>query len=220
MNRTIRLFLLLGLAIAATNLVEAAPPRFAAEIAAFEASDKTNPPPRNAILFTGASSIRKWKTLARDFPDHKVINRGFGGSQIIDAIYYFDRIVTPYHPKMIVFYSGGNDINSGKTPEMVVDDFKTFVQKVETTLPDTKVAFISINASPVRWKDVEKVKQANRAIAAFMAKSDRRMFIDTYSAMLDANGRPRPELYLQDRLHPNAKGYAIWTSVIAPYLNR
>jgi lysophospholipase L1-like esterase len=119
-----------------------------------------------------------------------------------------------------VFYSGGNDINSGKTPEMVVDDFKTFVQKVETTLPDTKVAFISINASPVRWKDVEKVKQANRAIAAFMAKSDRRMFIDTYSAMLDANGRPRPELYLQDRLHPNAKGYAIWTSVIAPYLNR
>src|ERR1044071_3560888 len=58
---------------------------FAKEIEAFAASDKTNPPPTGAILFIGSSSIRLWTNLAADFPRHRVINRGFGGSQIIDS---------------------------------------------------------------------------------------------------------------------------------------
>ncbi len=223
MNRLFHLFLLLLMGVAATAATPAqtnAPHRFENEIAAFEASDKTNPPPQNAILFVGSSSIRKWTTLARDLPGHKVFNRGFGGSELSDSIYYFNRIVLPYKPKMIVLYAGSNDINAGKTPEMVVDDFKAFVQKVESTLPDTKVAFISINTSPSRWKDVEKVKQANREIAGITAGNKRLIFIDTFPALLDSDGKPRPELYLQDRLHLNAKGYAIWTSIIAPYLGQ
>jgi len=216
MNRVFQLFLLLCVAVAAPITVNAHP--FESEIAAFETADKTNPPPTNAILFAGSSSIRKWTTLAQDFPGHKVINRGFGGSQLSDSIYFFDRIVLPYKPKMIVLYAGSNDINAGKTPETVVEDFKTFVRKVEAALPDTKVAFISINTSPSRWKDVEKVKQANQQIAGFAAKNDKLIFIDTFPAMLDATGKPRPELYVRDRLHLNAKGYAIWTSIIAPYL--
>ncbi len=189
-------------------------------ILAFEAADKTNPPPQNAILFLGSSSIRKWTTLARDFPNHKVFNRGFGGSQVSDSIYYFNRIVVPYKPKVIVLYAGSNDIAARKTPEQVIEDCETFVHKVETALPQTRVAFISINASPSRWKDREKVMEANRAIADFMAQGDQRAFIDIYPAMLDAAGQPRPELYVKDRLHMNAKGYAIWTSIIGAYLDK
>lgn len=218
MNRVGTLLLVVWLAVAAG----AAPPpqRFEKDIAAFEAADKTNPPPHNAILFLGASSIRKWSTLANDFPTHKVINRGFGGSMISDSVYYFDRIVKPYKPKIIVFYAGSNDIQLGKTPETVVNDFKTLLGKIEAALPDTTVEFISINASPSRWKSVEKVREANRLIAA-MAENDKKLiYIDTFTPMLDSEGQPRPGLYLKDRLHPNANGYAIWTKVIAPYLDR
>jgi lysophospholipase L1-like esterase len=214
MNRAFQLFLLFCLGMAAA----AAPHPFENEINAFEAADKTNPPPQNAILFIGSSSIRKWTTLAEDFPGHKAINRGFGGSQLSDSIYYFDRIVLPYKPKMIVLYAGSNDIDAGKTPDTVADDCEAFVRKVEAALPGAKVVFISINTSPLRWKEVEKVKEANRQIAAFMAKSGKRMFIDTFPAMLDSAGKPRPELYVRDRLHMNPKGYAIWTSIIAPCL--
>jgi lysophospholipase L1-like esterase len=198
----------------------AVPHRFENEIAEFEEADKTNPPPKNAILFLGSSSIRKWTTLAQNFPGHKVFNRGFGGSQLSDSIYYFDRIVLPYKPKIIVLYAGSNDLDAGKTPQTVVNDCKAFAQKVDRALPETKVAFISINASPSRWKDVEKVQQANRQIADFMAKNNRLTFIDVFPAMLDREGKPRPELYVADRLHMNAKGYAIWTSIIAPYLDK
>lgn len=224
MNRIAHLFLLLCLIAAPAPPLhaQAAPARhpFENEILAFEAADKTNPPPTNAVLFIGSSSIRKWTSLARDFPNHKVFNRGFGGSQLSDSIYYFDRIVLPYKPKVIVLYAGSNDLAARKSAETVVEDCKTFVGKVEAALPETKVAFIAINASPSRWKDKAKVDQANREIADFMGKSDKRAFIDILPAMLDADGQPRPELYVKDRLHMNAKGYAIWTSIIGPYLDK
>lgn len=199
---------------------QAAPHRFENEIIAFEQSDKTNPPPQHAILFVGSSTIRRWKTLARDFPDHTVINRGFGGSMYSDCNYYFDRIVTPYHPKMIVLYAGSNDLFAGKKTDQVLSDCEEFLGKVKKALPDAKVAVVSINASPSRWRDIDKVRQFNKQVSDYAASHTNVLYIDTFSAMLDKDGRPRPELYVSDRLHPNAKGYAIWKSVIAPYLDR
>src|SRR5215204_2122828 len=102
--------------------------RWDADIAAFEAKDRTNPPPKDAIVFIGSSSIRLWKTLEQDFPEHKVINRGFGGSETADSVHFADRIVLPYRPKLVVMYAGGNDINAGKTPEQVAGNFKAFVE--------------------------------------------------------------------------------------------
>jgi lysophospholipase L1-like esterase len=191
---------------------------FEAEIRAFEAMDKTNPPPRGAILFTGSSSIRKWTTLARDFKTHQVINRGFGGSQISDSVYYADRIVIPYQPQTIVFFAGSNDIAAGKTAEQVFDDFKAFVQKVRGALPKVEIDFISITTSPLRWHQVEEVKKANGLISSWITTQDHLTFINAFPATLGENGQPRPELFLADRLHMNARGYAIWTSIIEPYL--
>src|SRR5580765_197613 len=108
-----------------------------AEIAAFATSDKSNPPPKDAILFLGSSSIRLWQSLAHDFPEHKVINRGFGGSHLADCALLADRIVIPYRPKMVLLYAGDNDIAEGRTPEEVFADFKTFVKKVHLALPKT-----------------------------------------------------------------------------------
>ena len=190
------------------------------EIAAYEASDKTNPPPHDAALFIGSSSIRLWKTLAEDFQEYKVINRGFGGSQIIDSVAFADRIAIPYKPRMILLYAGDNDIAAGKSPEEVLADFKAFARKVRPRLSETKVAFISIKPSPSRWEFAEKIKAANRLIEDFCRQDERLIYIDVFNPMLGADGKPRPELFVEDMLHLNLKGYALWTALIRPRLKK
>jgi lysophospholipase L1-like esterase len=201
-----------------TTQEDGKPLPFIQEILAFETSDRTNPPPRGAILFVGSSSIRLWKTLAQDFPGHRVVNRGFGGSQIIDSVRYADRIVFPYKPKQIVMYAGGNDINAKKTPEQVFADYKAFVKKVHAELPRVQIAYISIAPNPARWAQVEQVRQANQMIADF-TKTDRRLtYIDTFTRMLGPDGQPLPDIYVSDRLHMNAKGYELWKGIVGPVL--
>ena len=194
--------------------------RFDADIAAFEARDRTNPPPKDAILFIGSSSIRMWKTLADDFPEHKVINRGFGGSEIADSVHFVDRIVIPYRPGMAVMYAGGNDINAGKSPERVAADFKAFVERVRAKLPDIPIAYISIAPNPARWAQVDRVRRANELIREFTKTSPKLSFIDVFPHMLGEDGQPRPEIYLEDRLHMNEKGYAIWKKVVGAELGK
>jgi len=191
---------------------------FAKDIADFEASDRTNPPPRGAILFIGSSSIRLWKTLAQDFPDHSVINRGFGGSQIADSVRYADRIVFPYKPKQIVMYAGGNDLNARKTPEQVFADYQAFVKKVHAKLPRTPIAYISSAPNPARWAQVDQVRKLNRYIADYTKTDKRLTYIDTFTHMLGADGQPLPDIYVTDRLHMNAKGYELWKGIVGPAL--
>lgn len=188
------------------------------EIAAFEAADTKAPPPKGAILFIGSSSLRLWKTLAQDFPRHRVINRGFGGSQIVDSKHFAERIVFPYAPRQIVMYAGANDIHAGKSPEQVAADFLAFVAKVHSRLPEVPIAFISIAGNPARWKEIDQVRAANRLIQAVCAVDPQLTYIDTASAMLGSDGLPRPDIFVQDRLHMNAEGYKLWTRDIAPYL--
>jgi lysophospholipase L1-like esterase len=187
------------------------------EIKAFEKSDLTNPPPKGAILFVGSSSIRKWTTLAKDFPGKPIINRGFGGSEIADSTTFAERIIFPYQPKMIVLYAGDNDLAAGKSAEQVVAEYRAFVQKIHDRLPDTRIAFISIKPCPARWRLKEKVLAVNQQIAAM--KGDKLVFIDVYPSMLDADGKPKAGLFLADGLHPSAKCYQLWASLIKPWLD-
>lgn len=186
------------------------------EIKAFEASDRTNPPPQHAVLFLGSSSIRFWKTLAKDFAGWPVINRGFGGSEIADSTALADRIVFPYHPSVIVFYAGDNDIAAGESADGVVADYKEFVRTVHARLPETKIVYIAIKPCPLRWKSRDKIASANRQIAAM--RDPELSFVDVYTAMLNEDGKPRQGLYKADGLHPSQRCYELWTRLIKPYL--
>jgi len=208
----------LGLPSTFAQQEETTAARWEPEIKAFEAADKTNPPPEGAILFIGSSSIRLWKTLAQDFPEHKIVNRGFGGSQIVDSVSFAERILLPCRPRMIVLYAGGNDINSGKPPEQVFADYRSFVKKVHAALPETRVAYISIAPNPARWAQVEKVRAANELIGSYARGHPKLAFINVFPHMIGEDGRPRPELFVEDRLHMNANGYALWTKIVSPYL--
>lgn len=187
-------------------------------IKTFEETDRTKLPPKGAVLFIGSSSITLWKSLAEDFPSVKVINRGFGGSQIEDSVDFADRTVFRYGPRLIVFYAGDNDIESGKSPAVVLEDFKRFVALVHQKLPRARIAFISIKPSPARWHLEDKVREANRLIKDF-TETDRRLgYIDVFTPMLGKDGKPRAELFVEDRLHMSEAGYTLWRFIIAPYI--
>jgi len=191
--------------------------RWEKEIAAFEARDKTNPPPNNCIVFVGSSSIRIWTNLAETFPGLPVVNRGFGGSQLADSGNFVDRIVTPYHPRQVVIYACGNDINAGKSPDLVFGDFVVLVRRIRTKSPRARIAFISSAPNPSRWAQVEKVKRLNALVEAYCRRHSFD-FINVFPLMLGPDGLPKPDIFLPDRLHMNAKGYAIWQEAVRPYL--
>jgi len=202
----------------AAPLVWAAPEKWTAAIEKFTQADAAQSPPRDGIVFIGSSSIVRWSTLDRDFPNTKVIKRGFGGSELADSVFYLDRIVVPYQPRIVVLYAGENDLNAGKSAETVHADFQTFCKKIHAKLPKTKIVFISIKPSPSRAKIKDQVARANALIAADCAKDRRLAFADVYSSMLDANGEPRRELFVKDMLHLNETGYALWRPIVAAHL--
>jgi len=193
---------------------------FEGEIAAFEAADRKSLPPSDAVLFIGSSSIKLWTTLAKDFPELTVINRGFGGSTIADSVRYTPRIVLPYKPRMIVLYAGGNDIHNGMTPQEVEKDFERFVTGVHPALPRTRIVYVSINPSVARWAEEDRELEANRLIAEYIRENDGKLgklsYLDSHAKLLSPEGKPRPEILRADGLHLNADGYVLWTSILKP----
>jgi lysophospholipase L1-like esterase len=213
-------FLLLLIALAVSPLLRAESPavanRFEKDIAAYEAGDKTNPPPQGAILFTGASGIRRWTTLAQDFPDLNVINRGFGGSQISDSIYFLDRVSVPYRPKTIVLQAGGNDINAGKPVAQVFADFKMWVEKVRAKLLDVRIVYLGQSPSPLRWAQRDQQQELNRLVCEYVTAGKNMTFVDLWEVTLGPDGQPRPELFVADRLHPSEEGYKLRAKLLRP----
>lgn len=181
----------------------------------FEKQDKIKFPDSGQILFVGSSSIRMWKSLNEDMKPLKVINRGFGGSTFPDVLHFFDRLVLPYKPKVILIYEGDNDLagKSPHTPETVLKNFQKFVKKVKAKLPETKVYFISIKPSISRWKIWPSMARANQLIKAFAETEQSVGFFDVSTPMLNREG-VKKELFISDGLHMNKEGYTIWTNVI------
>lgn len=206
---------------AAVASAAVAPPtaaQFEPEIAQFEAADRLHMPPSGGIEFAGSSSFRFWSDLASDFPGLPVFNRGFGGSTFPDLIFFARRIVLPYRPRVIVLYEGDNDIAAGRTPEQVRDDYDAFARLVHDSLPGTRLVFVSIKPSPIRWSMADRMRVANSLVAAAVAQDPLARYVDVFGPMLGANGRPRPELFRDDSLHMTAAGYAIWRERIGPVI--
>ena len=195
-----------------------APRRFSSEIEAFEKDDALNFPPRGATLFVGSSSIRLWRTLAEDIPGITYINRGFGGSQTDDVLYYFDRIVAPYHPTRIVYFTGTNDLASGRTPEETVDNVEEFIVRSNNLFPDVEIYILSNTIAVSRKHLHEQYHKANRLLQQMLEKYENAFYVDVTTPGLRPDGQPRPEIYTADSLHLNRTGYAMWGEILRPFL--
>lgn len=194
-------------------------PPFWNEIQEFKEQDSVQMPPQKAILFVGSSSIRMWKNMQEMFPKHTVINRGFGGSNLLDLQRYLNDIVFPYQPKQIVIYSGENDIASDtvQAPE-VLERFKTVFQEIREEMPQVPVVFVSIKPSPSRAKYKPIIVEANKQIQEYLKTQPNTKYVDVFTPMLQPNGKAKPEIFTQDSLHMNQQGYQIWRKKIKTYL--
>ena len=203
--------------IAFSSFAQEDPNKWQNEINAF---DKLNggSPKQGGILFTGSSSIKFWKDPAKDFKNPQILNRGFGGSQIIDLIIHFDQVILRYHPKKIVIYSGDNDVQAGKSAEIVYGDFCTLYGMIKAKLPNTEVYYIAIKPSLNRWEKVLEMKKANTMINEFLNTKPNGYFVDVFSPMIGLEGKPEEKWFIEDGLHMTKKGYKLWTKILAPYI--
>lgn len=199
--------------------VAAAELRWRSSLAAFAEQDRLSQPRPGGVLFVGSSSIRLWDKLEAAFQQEPVvIKRGFGGSRLADCVAFLDRLVLPYQARQVVLYAGENDLDEGATPAEVLLRYERFVQHVLKAAPATRIAFVSIKPSPARQSQLAAIQTTNRLIKAYSEGHPQLDFIDVHSAMLDEAGRPRTELFGQDRLHLNTAGYALWRELIAQRL--
>lgn len=187
-------------------------------VQAFEKADAEKTPPKHAVLFVGSSTIVRWKSLAADFPDTLVLNRGFGGNQIADSTQFAERMIFPYDPSMIVLRAGGNDIHAGRSAMEVFGDFKAFVAKMRTKFSEIPIAYLALSPAISRITERAEGDKLNALISAYIKETPNLIFIDTSKVSLNAEGQPRPELFVKDMLHFNEDGYKILAEVVRPYM--
>jgi hypothetical protein len=222
----LRVLTLLAAGMLSTGVVaqeaQKKPLPWAKEMAEFAAVDAQHPTAPGGVVFVGSSSIRLWD-LEKSFAgmDPMPLNRGFGGSEMSDTVRNAELLVLKHKPRLVVVYAGDNDIANGKTPEQVADDFAKFVEIVQRDLPDTRIAYIAIKPSIKRKNLADKMIAANTRIARLCDQGDHLIFIDVWRWMIaGGSGNPLGELFREDGLHLNDKGYELWTSLVRPVLDK
>jgi lysophospholipase L1-like esterase len=220
MHKKFLLHLLLVFFLGFAGDTKAQQPPYWKDIQAFKKQDSLAFPPKNAILFVGSSSFTNWKDVQSYFPNYKIINRGFGGSELTDVIRYANDIIFPYHPKQVVIYCGENDFADVDTVSVptVVNRFKTLYGLIRKNLGNVQVTFVSLKPSPSRRRLMPKFVETNALIKSFLAKEKNTAFIDVYHPMLAKDGQPIKEIFRADSLHMMANGYVIWQKIMEPYL--
>jgi len=202
----------------ATVAATAAPNRFEPQVKAYEVADRASPPPSGAILLVGDSQFFRWKTVHEDLAGYTVINRGIDSFQLSDLLFFADRLVLPYQPRLIVLHVGGNDVHNGRTPEEVLADFQAFVAKVRVKYPQIPIAFSSLTPGPGRWDEADRRRATNQLVAGYVRTHPNLHFINLWDAMLTPEGKPREDIWVEDRVHPNHAGYLIRVQLMRPLL--
>ncbi|WKN43920.1 GDSL-type esterase/lipase family protein [Tunicatimonas pelagia] len=197
---------------------EQGPERWEKTIQKFEQQDAQNSVEPGAILFTGSSSIAMWQDISDYFPNQRIVNRGFGGSQFSDLLHYADRVISPYRPSKIFIYEGDNDISAGDSPKQIMREAKKLRKKIKKALGDTPVIFISPKPSVARWELKETYEDLNARLKKYADKTENTEFADVWNPALDDNGEVVEHIFLEDNLHMNAEGYKIWQQALAPYV--
>lgn len=191
---------------------------FEKEIKNFEKQDSISTPAKGQILFIGSSSFRIWKSFATDLAGIAAINRGFGGSTMTDALYYFDRMVVKYEPKAVVVYEGDNDLAMGKSVEELAKEYVEFSNRLKKTLPKTKLVYLAVRPSLSRIAILEKQKQFNNWLENYCKSEKNRYFLDMHSPFYLTDGTVMQDIFISDRLHLNEKGYQIFSSNIRSFI--
>ncbi|MBD0851016.1 GDSL-type esterase/lipase family protein [Maribacter arenosus] len=195
------------------------PERFANEVAEIQKKyDTLREAVNETIVFVGSSSIRTWEGLEENFPDHEIINSGFGGSHASDLLAYCDELILKYNPSKVFIYEGDNDLAEGKKPKEIINTIMEINHRIHAKNKDTQIILISVKPSIARWPLKRKYKRLNRKFHRLSQQDDRLYFANIWNPML-LGRKLNPDLYLEDGLHINIKGYEIWHTVLKPFVD-
>lgn len=216
-----KILILVFLFVAGVSFAQTTLP-FWNDVQKFKKQDSISFPSANQILFIGSSSFTKWTDVQDYFPGYKILNRAFGGSTLLDVTRFRYDVIYPYQPKQIVLYCGENDFaySDSVTVEMVVERFKNLYKLIRAKYPSVPFVYVSMKPSPSRARLLTKYAEANQQIQQILKKEKLTAFVDVYSKMLKADGTPMDDIFLEDNLHMNAKGYAIWKKLLLPVLKK
>ena len=167
------------------------------------------------VIFYGGSSIRLWETLDADFPGVETVNLGFGGATLAACVHFFKRLIVPCGPRSLVVYAGENDLGDGRSPTAVLNSFRALADLVSTLPGSPCLSILSIKPSPARWSLIDAIREANRMIQTEVDIRPSTFYVDIHVPMLDPDGRPRPELYVDDGIHLSAEGYRLWKTLLS-----
>lgn len=188
--------------------------RFEKEIEAFERQDKRSDSEKIDVLFVGSSSIRMWATLREDMQPFKVLNRGFGGATTAEVLQYYNRIIQPHQPEIFVIYVGENDIAEGVKPDETAHLNALLFNKIEQDFSGSKIIYISMKPSIARWNLWTDFQEGNQKIEDLCHSNPDWHYIESADMMLNRDETIRRDIFIEDGLHMNEKGYKIWTEVV------
>ena len=198
------------------------PTRYEDAILKFEEQDKLSPPPANAIVLTGSSSIMYWNEEApADLAPLTVIPRGFGGTVMNDVLHHLDRVALVYKPRAILIYEGDNDTGRNNIPnDVIIDQLEQIIARIHTELPETRIYVLAVKPSVLRvasWPIAQELNERYKVIA----DSDPLVtYIDTATPFLKSDGTVMTDIFVEDNLHLNEKGYDIWAAAVRDVLIR
>lgn len=194
------------------------PQRFQKDIEVLTSKDYNFSPEKELVVFTGSSSMKLWKDAPGAFPDYNVINNGFGGSHFSDLIYYYEELIVKPQPDILFIYEGDNDIASGKDPRKVRNEARQLVKKIRKDLPQTKIVLIAVKPSVSRWEYKTQYETLNSYLERIASRTRNVEFAEMWDAMTDQNGEVYTDIFVDDNLHLNDKGYEIWVEVLGRHL--
>lgn len=195
------------------------PSWFDVEVAELERRTRRLRGESNVVLFYGSSSFTLWHDLADYFPEHNVVNHGFGGSTLADCIEYFDRLVAAYAPRVFILYAGDNDLGDGASPEQVLQRLRTIIDRKREILGSVPMAYVSIKVSPARFMLMHGIAYTNRIIERELGHAADVHFVDITRRMVGRGLEPLLGYYSEDPLHMNRAGYRILGRSLFEYLS-
>jgi len=174
---------------------------------------------KETIVFTGSSSVRLWRDLKEKFPDHQIINSGFGGSQASDLLFFIDELILSYNPKKVFIYEGDNDLWAKKSPTDVLNTTTEIIRRIKAKNASTQVILISAKPSISRWKIRNKYRRLNRKMNRFTKSDPTLFYVDVWKPMLNKR-KLKTDIFIEDGLHMNQKGYDIWYDAMKDLVNQ
>jgi len=175
---------------------------------------------QGAVVFFGDSITDGWGSLAKDFPNLKVANRGIGGDTTRGLRGRLQGDVLDLHPRAVSILIGTNDLDQGTEPNVVADNLHAIIAALHKADPNMPIIINKVMPRATKpGLFPEKIRALNDFYTAAFKDDPKITFCDTWTIFDAGDGQCKKEEF-GDMLHPNEAGYAKWTAALTPIFEK